>query len=87
MNNAPKVLSNEGIWIPGGKDIGYRLGPGEMRKLGVLQSHKCGFISNWVEIRRKRMSRLFVAERCEAIKLREDIDCMSVPENRASESS
>lgn len=26
MNNAPKVLSNEGILRPGDKDIGYRLG-------------------------------------------------------------
>ena len=26
MNNAPKVLSNEGILRPGGEDIGYRLG-------------------------------------------------------------
>lgn len=73
MNNAPKVLSNEG------KDISYRLGL-EMGELWVSQGHEWGFISNRVEIRRKGMSRLFIAGRSEGYsKLREDIACMSAP--------
>ena len=48
MNNAPKVLSNEGIWIPGGKDIGYRLGPGEMRKLGYCKATSVDlYLTGW----------------------------------------
>ena len=73
MNNAPKVLSNEG------KDISYRLGL-EMGELWVSQGHEWGFISNRVEIRRKGMSRLFIAGRSEGYsKLREDIACISAP--------
>ena len=76
MNNAPKVLSNEGILAPGGKDIrSYRLGPrmGNWEYCGYRPYHRCGFISNRVEIRRKGISRLLIAGRSKAIKLREDL--------------
>ena len=75
MNNAPKVLSNEGILRPG-KDISYRLGP----EMGKRKATSVNLYQTRVEIRRKGYVTTVYSRQSEAIQLSEDIAYMC-PEN------